>query len=128
VILPAAGAAAEAPVHAKALREAARKAHASAESTADALGLKLVGVLSAEEAEPQVIWPVRMTAMVAGPNARARRVAREFISEISLHIVTPGVLPIPSSRSSGAAIEGILIVWLTWMPEDPCATRPWWLP
>ncbi len=31
---------------------------------------------------------------------------------------SPGVLPIPSSRSIGAAIEGLSIVWLTWTPEE----------
>jgi hypothetical protein len=31
---------------------------------------------------------------------------------------SPGVLLIPSSRSIGAAIEGLLLVWLNWTPED----------
>jgi hypothetical protein len=31
---------------------------------------------------------------------------------------SPGVLPIASSRSIGAAIEGLSIVWLTWTPEE----------
>jgi hypothetical protein len=31
---------------------------------------------------------------------------------------SPGVLLIPSRRSIGAVIEGLLIVWLTWTPED----------
>jgi len=29
-----------------------------------------------------------------------------------------GVLLVPSTRSIGAAIEGLLIVWLNWTPED----------
>ena len=33
---------------------------------------------------------------------------------------SPGVLLIPSSRSIGAAIEGLLFVWLNWTPEDFC--------
>jgi hypothetical protein len=31
---------------------------------------------------------------------------------------SPGVLLIPSSRSIGAAIEGLLFVWLNWTPDD----------
>jgi hypothetical protein len=40
---------------------------------------------------------------------------------------SPGVLLIPSSRSTGAAIEGILMVWLTWTPED-LRNQVRWLP
>ncbi len=54
----------EAPARAQALREAAQKAHASAEAMAVALGLKVVRVLSAEEGEPQAIRPA-MRAMAA---------------------------------------------------------------
>jgi hypothetical protein len=53
---------------------------------------------------------------------------------ISVHfhdfIVTrksPGILLIPSSRSIGAAIEGLLFVWLTWTPDD-FQNRVRWLP
>lgn len=31
---------------------------------------------------------------------------------------SPGLLLIPSSRSTGEAIEGLLMVWLTWRAED----------
>jgi hypothetical protein len=31
---------------------------------------------------------------------------------------SPGILLIPSRRSIGAAIEGLLVVWLNWMPEE----------
>jgi hypothetical protein len=31
---------------------------------------------------------------------------------------SPGVLLVPSSRSIGAAIEGLLLVWLTCCPDD----------
>jgi hypothetical protein len=31
---------------------------------------------------------------------------------------SPGVLLIPSGRSIGATIEGLLTVWLNWAPED----------
>jgi hypothetical protein len=31
---------------------------------------------------------------------------------------SPGLLLIPSSRSIGSAIEGLLTAWLTWSPED----------
>lgn len=40
---------------------------------------------------------------------------------------SPGVLLIPSSRSIGAVIEGILFVWLNWRPED-LRNRVSWLP
>ena len=40
---------------------------------------------------------------------------------------SPGVLLIPSSRSTGAAIEGLLMVWLTWTPED-LRNQIRWLP
>ena len=40
---------------------------------------------------------------------------------------SPGVLPIPSSRSIGAAIEGLLFVWLNWTPAD-LRNRIQWLP
>jgi len=40
---------------------------------------------------------------------------------------SPGVLLIPSSRSIGAAIEGLLFVWLNWAPED-LRNRVSWLP
>jgi len=31
---------------------------------------------------------------------------------------SPGVLLIPPSRSIGTAIEGLLIVWLSWTSDD----------
>lgn len=40
---------------------------------------------------------------------------------------SPGVLLIPSSRSIGAVIEGILFIWLNWTPED-LRNRISWLP
>jgi hypothetical protein len=40
---------------------------------------------------------------------------------------SPGVLLIPSSRSIGAAIEGLLFVWLNWTPDD-LRNRIQWLP
>ena len=40
---------------------------------------------------------------------------------------SPGVLLIPSSRSIGAAIKGLLLVWLSWTPDD-LHNRIRWLP
>jgi len=40
---------------------------------------------------------------------------------------SPGVLLIPSSRSIGAAIEGILTVWRAWGADDR-RNRILWLP
>jgi hypothetical protein len=48
---------------------------------------------------------------------------QEFVAERN----SPGVLLVPSSRSTGAAIEGLLIVWLTWTPED-LRNQVRWLP
>ena len=48
---------------------------------------------------------------------------QQFVAERE----SPGVLLIPSSRSTGAAVEGILMVWLTWTPED-LRNQIRWLP
>lgn len=40
---------------------------------------------------------------------------------------SPGILLIPPSRSIGAAIEGLLFVWLNWTPVD-LRNRVSWLP
>jgi hypothetical protein len=40
---------------------------------------------------------------------------------------SPGVLLIPSSRSIGTAIDGLLFVWLNWTPSD-LRGRIQWLP
>ena len=41
--------------------------------------------------------------------------------------VSPGVLLLPSSKSIGAAIEGLLAIWLAWTPED-LRNQVRWLP
>jgi hypothetical protein len=40
---------------------------------------------------------------------------------------SPGILLIPSRRSIGAVIEGLLMAWLTWTPED-LRNRMRWIP
>jgi hypothetical protein len=40
---------------------------------------------------------------------------------------SPGMLLIPSRRSLGTTIEGLLVVWLTWTPED-LRNQARWLP
>ena len=40
---------------------------------------------------------------------------------------SPGVLLVPSTRSIGATIDGLLIVWLNWLP-DVVRNQVWWLP
>jgi len=40
---------------------------------------------------------------------------------------SPGMLLVPSSRSIGTVIEGLLLVWLTWTPED-LRNQARWLP
>jgi hypothetical protein len=34
------------------------------------------------------------------------------------HGESPGLILIPSSRSFGSVIEGLLLVWLNWTPEQ----------
>jgi len=57
-------------VRAEALREAARRARAEAEVLAEALGLKVVRVLTVEENSPRVM-PVRMFSRAVAANAAA---------------------------------------------------------
>ncbi len=40
---------------------------------------------------------------------------------------SPGVLIVPSTRSIGAAIEGVLFVWQNWTPDD-LRNQAKWLP
>jgi hypothetical protein len=55
------------------------------------------------------------------------RTMRSHLENFVAYRDSPGVLLIPSSRSIGAAIEGLLIVWLTWTPED-LRNQARWLP
>jgi hypothetical protein len=43
------------------------------------------------------------------------------------HAESPGLILIPSSRSLSAIIEGLLLVWLDWAP-DQLRNQAWWLP
>lgn len=40
---------------------------------------------------------------------------------------SPGLLLIPSRRSIGSVIEGLLLIWMTWT-EDELGNRVRWLP
>ena len=55
------------------------------------------------------------------------RTMRVHLEDFVAYCDSPGVLLVPSSRSIGAAIEGLLIVWLTWTPED-LRNQARWLP
>ena len=55
------------------------------------------------------------------------RTMRVHFQEFLAEHASPGVLLIPSSRSTGAAIEGLLMVWLAWTPED-LRNQIRWLP
>ena len=59
-------------------------------------------------------------------SADLRTMSVHFHSFVATH-ESPGVLLIPSSRSIGAAIEGLLFVWLNWTPDD-LRNRVQWLP
>jgi hypothetical protein len=52
---------------------------------------------------------------------------RVRLEDFIVHRDSAGVLLIPSSRSIGAAIEGLLVVWLTWTPEE-LRNQARWLP
>ena len=47
----------------------------------------------------------------------------EFVTERD----SPGVILVPSSRPIGAVIEGLLLVWLNWSP-DQVRNQIRWLP
>jgi hypothetical protein len=55
-----------------------------------------------------------------------RTMSVQFQGFVATH-ESPGVLLIPSSRSIGAAIEGLLFVWLNWTADD-LHNRVQWLP
>jgi hypothetical protein len=84
-----------------------------------------VGVVPDGTSDPRVL---RIAAgagrvLVTGDLRTMRIHFRDFVAEHE----SPGVLQVPSSRSIGAAIEGLLIVWLTWSPDD-LRNQMWWLP
>ena len=47
----------------------------------------------------------------------------EFIA----HADSPGLILVPSSRSIGSVIEGLLLVWVDWTP-DSMRNQAMWLP
>jgi hypothetical protein len=49
-----------------------------------------------------------------------------FLEFVALH-ESPGVLLLPSTRSIGAVIEGLLFVWQNWTPDD-VRNQVKWLP
>jgi hypothetical protein len=51
---------------------------------------------------------------------------RVHFQDFVVHRDSPGVLLVPSTRSIGAATEGLLIVWLNWTPEG-LRNQVWWL-
>jgi hypothetical protein len=54
---------------------------------------------------------------------RWRRSSLASLRNMSL----PGLLLVPSRRSIGAVIDGLLLVWVTWTPED-LRNQARWLP
>ena len=51
---------------------------------------------------------------------------QQFAGFVAKHD-SPGLLLVPSRRSIGTVIEGLLLVWLTWTPED-LRNQARWLP
>ena len=82
----------DAPVRARALQEAARKARSSAEAMAAALGLKVTRVLAVEEGEPQVVRPM-MAPMAMARGAANTPVEAGNIQVQAVVTVTVEVAP-----------------------------------
>lgn len=59
--------------------------------------------------------------------SRDARTMLAHFQGFAAHNDSPGLLLIPSSRSIAAAIEGLLVVWLFWAPED-LRNQIRWLP
>lgn len=55
------------------------------------------------------------------------RTMQVHFSEFAAKGESPGVLLVPSSRSIGSAIEGLLFIWLNWSRDD-LRNQIWWLP
>ena len=83
------------------------------------------GVIPDSTPDPQVLHIAAEAGrvLVTGDLRTMRVHFKEFIGQRD----SPGVLLIPSSRSIGTAIEGLLIVWLTWSTDD-LRNQIWWLP
>jgi len=83
------------------------------------------GVIPEGAPDPQVlrIAAAAGRVLVTGDLRTMRLHFRDFVAEHE----SPGVVQVPSSRSIGAAIEGLLIVWLSWSPDD-LRDQMWWLP
>ena len=84
-----------------------------------------VGVIPDGTPDPRVLHIAADSGrvLVTGDLRTMRVHFREFVAERE----SPGVLLIPSSRSIGAAIDGLLAVWLTWSPDD-LRNQVRWLP
>ena len=84
-----------------------------------------VGVIPDGTPDPRVL-PIAADSgrvLVTGDLRTMQVHFREFVAQRE----SPGVLLIPSSRSIGAAIDGLIIVWLTWSADD-LRNQVWWLP
>jgi hypothetical protein len=83
------------------------------------------GVIADGTPDPEVL----RIAASAG-RVLVTRDARTMLAHFDSFIAeneSPGLLVIPSSRSIGAVIEGLLLVWLNWEAED-LRNQSWWLP
>ena len=58
---------------------------------------------------------------------RDLRTMRLHFQDFLMERDSPGVIQIPSSRSIAEAIEGLMIAWLAWSPEE-LRNQIWWLP
>jgi hypothetical protein len=84
-----------------------------------------VGAIPDGTPDPQVLYIAAEAnrVLVTGDLRTMTVHFREFVGQRE----SPGVPLVPSSRSIGAVIDGILMIWLTWSPDD-LRNQIWWLP
>ena len=119
------------------------KAQTTAQRRPKSCGADSVAVRAEPDAEPSVDFRAALAVIADGtPDPEVLRIAAgdgrvlvsRDITTMPGHFAqfiaqqeSPGILLIPSRRPIGSAIEGLLIVWLTWTPED-LRNQARWLP
>jgi hypothetical protein len=85
---------------------------------------RAVGVIPDGTPDPRVLHLAADSGrvLVTGDLRTMHTHFREFVAQRD----SPGVLLVRSSRSIGAAIDGLPIVWLSWSPDD-LRNQMWWL-
>jgi Domain of unknown function (DUF5615) len=84
-----------------------------------------VGVIPDRTPDPEVLRLAAETGRVL-VSADVKTMLVHFAEFITYHN-SPGVILIPSSRSLSSIIEGLLLAWLDWTPEQ-VRNQALWLP